>query len=222
MLGRFPASLVLLAHIAIVPCHAAKLLDDLTPAQRASVANGEQVLITKAVRHYPWPQLQIYQRTGVLPQQLMAVFFDYNQAYRYVPNCKVSRISRQISPVVCEVDYEVAVPILADEKYTARNSLSRLPGGGFAVHWKLLRATNIESSEGSLAVEPFEGGSVVRYTSLIKPASRAAALLRGIAINQMKETVDAILREAQTQKSETPSALAGKVSVMEAALDAAR
>lgn len=205
-----------------MPCHAAKLLDDLTPAQRARVESGEQVLITKAKRHYPWPQLQIYQRADVKPQQLMAVFFDYNQAHRYVPNCKVSQISRQISPVVCEVDYEVEIPVLADEHYTAKNSLSRLPGGGFVVNWKLLRATSIESSEGSLAVEPFESGAVVRYTSLIKPASRAAALLRGIAISQMKETVSAILHEAQTQRDKTPSVLAGKVSVMEAALDAAR
>lgn len=197
----------------------AGILQGLAPADLKRIEAGEQVLITKAMEGYPWPQAQIFQRTDLSASALMSVFFDYDQAFRYVPNCKISVISKQISPVVAEVDYEVEVPILANECYTAENSLKRLPHGGYAVYWRLIRATNIESSIGSLYVEPYKNGSILRYTSLIKPASKAAVLLRGIAISQMKDTVNAIVSEAETLDSKSPNVVKGKITAMETALN---
>lgn len=195
------------------------ILTGLTAKEREGVMAGEQLLVTKAVSGYPWPQAQIYQRTPLKPEELMAVFFDYNAAHRFVPNCRISRVSRQISPLRCEVDYEVSVPVLPDEKYTAENTLSHRSGGGYVVSWKLLRATNIESSEGSFAVaSDGEGGSIIRYTSLIKPASRAAILLRGVAMGQMRDTVHAIVREAKMLRADHPAQLDAKVRIMNQAL----
>ena len=195
------------------------LLSELSAGDVERVESGKQVLITRAIQGYPWPEAQIYQRTDLTPASLMAVFFDYNQAFHFVPNCKASTISKQITPLLAEVDYEVAVPILPDESYTAENALKRLPGGGYAVSWRVIRATSIESSAGSLYVEPHGDGAILRYTNLIKPASVAAGLLRGIMISQMKDTVQAIIDEAEGMYTNSPMVVEGKITAMETALN---
>ncbi len=195
------------------------LLGGLSAADVKRVDAGEQVLITRAIDGYPWPEAQIYQRTDLSPASLMAIFFDYNQAFRFVPNCKASTISKQITAVLAEVDYEVSIPIFPDEAYTAENALKRLPCGGYAVSWRVIRATSIESSAGSLYVEPHGDGSILRYTNLIKPASRAAGLLRGIMISQMKDTVQAIVDEAEGMRAKSPMVVEGKITAMETALN---
>jgi len=198
----------------------AGVMDQLSAGDRARVEAGEQVLISTPIPGYPWPRAEIFQRTPLPAASIMAVFFDYNQAFKFVPNCKVSKISKQISPVIAEVDYEVAVPILPDEAYTAENKIQRLPGGGYAVYWRVLKASSVESSAGSLYVEPLGDGSVLRYTNLVKPASKAAVLLRTMAISQMKDTVNAIVKEAESLQAKSPAMVKGKVQAMETALNA--
>jgi hypothetical protein len=198
----------------------ADVMDKLSAADRARVEAGEQVLISTSIAGYPWPRAQIFQRTPLPAASVMAVFFDYNQAFRFVPNCKVSRISKQISPVIAEVDYEIDLPILPDESYTAENKIQRVPGGGYAVYWRVLKASSVESSAGSLYIEPLGEGSVLRYTNLVKPASKAAILLRTVAISQMKDTVNAIVKEAESLQAKSPAIVKGKVHAMETALNA--
>ncbi len=216
---KFVGFVLILLPFSTLSAQSGNLLGELSAADAKRVEAGQQVLITRAIDGYPWPEAQIYQRTNLSPASLMAVFFDYSQAFRFVPNCKVSTISKQITPVLAEVDYEVSVPILPDEAYTAENALKRLPGGGYAVSWRVIRATSIESSAGSLYVEPQGDGSILRYTNLIKPASRAAVLLRGIMISQMKDTVQAIIDEAEGMHSKFPFVVEGKITAMETALN---
>lgn len=215
-----PLTLVVVLVIIAPWILSAGVLDDLSAADKARVEAGEQVLISTPVPGYPWPRAEIFQRTRLPASAIMAVFFDYNQALNYVPNCKVSKISKQITPVLAEVDYQVDVPVLPDEAYTAENALKRVPGGGYAVYWRVLRATSIESSAGSLYVEPMGDGSVLRYTNLVKPASKAAFLLRSVAISQMKDTVSAIVTEAESMESKSPIVVKGKIQAMETALNA--
>jgi len=203
-------------------CLNASILDGLSAADKARIEAGDQVMVSKTLPGYPWPRAQIFQRTKLSPASLMAVFFDYNEAFKFVPNCKVSKVSKQISPVIAEVDYEVDVPVLPDESYTAENSLKRLSGGGYAVYWRVLKSTSIESSEGNLYVEPSGTGSVLRYTNLVKPSSKAAFLLRTVAMTQMKDTVNAIVNHAESLQSKSPKVVESKIRAMETALSAAK
>lgn len=196
-----------------------EIFDGLSSADAAKVKAGQQILITENLPDYPWPKARIFQTSSLKPEEIMAVFFDYNNAFRYVPNCLVSKISKKISPTIFDVEYEVSVPILPDESYTAQNTLRRLAGGGFLVSWEVMKASSIESSVGNLRVEPFGKGSVLCYSNLVKPASKAAGLLRSLALSQMKNTVGAILKEAAAQKSEAGNVMAAKIAIMEAALD---
>ncbi|HEY8899680.1 MAG TPA: hypothetical protein VIM61_04655 [Chthoniobacterales bacterium] len=204
--------------LVLGPCLArADLLGDLSASDRAKVKAGEQVMTSETLDGYPWPRVRVYQKVNATPREVVAVFFDYNNACHYIPNCLTSRISKELSPRSFEVDYVIDVPILPDEAYTVRNELKEDGDDKLCVDWTVLRATSIVESRGNLAVEPFGDGSVIRYTNLVKPSSKAAFLLKGMAMSQMKDTVQAIVSQVQKQKG-NPSALRADVSRLDSAL----
>jgi hypothetical protein len=196
----------------------ASLWNQLSSADQARVRAGQQVMVTEPLEGYPWPRAKIYQQVSATPAQVMAVFFDYDNACHYVPNCTKSRIAKEIDSRTYEVDYVIDVPILPDESYTVRNRLGTEADGGLSVSWQVLRATSILESKGNLVVEPQGTGSLLCYTNLVKPGSRAAVLLRGIAMSQMKDTVTALVD--QVRKTEAnPAAMAPVMKRLDAALN---
>ncbi len=195
----------------------ANLLGELSSADQARIKAGEQVMLTEPIDGYPWPRVIVYQKAPATPREVMAVFFDYDNASHYIPNCLKSAISKEIDPLDHEVDYVIDVPILPDEAYTALNTLSAPSPGVMKAQWRVLKATSIEESRGSLVVEPTEGGSLLRYTNLVKPASRAAIILRGVAMNQMKDTVQALVGEVRL-RMKNPAGLRPELARLDTAL----
>lgn len=205
--------------VLAVQCAVAGVLDDLSPSDREKVLGGGQVVLTEEMEGKPWPRIRIYERVNASPEQVAAVFFDYRNAKSYVPKVIKSDVSKTLSPCVLEVDYGIDVPLLPDELYTARNSLSR-SGDAYRVDWVLVRALQTKHSEGSLFVEPFEGGSILRYTNLVTPGSGMAVVLRLPAIDQMKSTVAAIVRQVELQRKDHPADLERQVVALRTALAA--
>jgi hypothetical protein len=197
---------------------ASSLLEDLDAKQVEEVARGGQVVILQAVEGNPWPRVRVYQKVGATPQEVAAVFFDYNNAKFYVPNVIKSNISRQVAACAAEVDYGIDVPILPDEYYTVLNTLTSETDGGYLVTWHLVRALQTKGSEGNLKIENWKGGAVIRYTNFVTPSSAMARLLKFIAIEQMKSTVRAIVTRVEKQKSNNPDALKDEVRDLESAL----
>lgn len=61
------------------------VMDDLSAADAKRVRAGEQVVLTKEVEGKPWPRVTVYQRANASADEAMAVFFDYDNAAKYVP-----------------------------------------------------------------------------------------------------------------------------------------
>jgi hypothetical protein len=210
--------LFLVACLAASPAAVGGLLDDLSTGQKGELENGELIVLEQDIPGKPWPRVRIYKKIEATPEEVAAVFFDYDQAKTYIPDVLESRISKTITPCVMEVDYEVDVPILRDEAYTARNELKALDGG-YQVSWILLRALQTKGAEGNLRIEPFEDrASVIRYTNLVTPSSGMAKILKGPALARMEKTVLAIGQKVETQKSNRPAELAGQVARLREAL----
>jgi hypothetical protein len=211
--------LSLAACLAALPTATAGLLDDLTREQRAELEKGDLVVLEQDIPGKPWPRVRIYKKIQATPEQVAGVFFDYNQAKTFIPDVLESRISKKISPGVMEVDYQVEVPILADEAYTARNEMKAL-GEGYQASWTLLRALQTKAAEGNLLIEPFENGtSVIRYTNLVTPSSGMAKILKLPAMARMQKTVLAIGQKVEQQKSKNPAALAAQVARLREAME---
>lgn len=197
---------------------ASSLLEDLDGKQIEEVARGGQVVLLETVEGNPWPRVRVYQKIDAAPEEVAAVFFDYKNAKLYVPKVIKSEITRQVSPCVAEVDYGIDVPILPDEFYTARNTLTSGADGGYLVTWSLVRALQTKASEGNLRIERWKDGAVIRYTNLVTPGSVMAGLLKSTAIDQMKNTVRAIVARVEKQKSDKPEALKENIRNLESAL----
>lgn len=193
-------------------------MSDLSASDQQKVREGGQVMVMDTLDGYPWPRVRVYQAVKATPTEVMAVFTDYDRGREFVPNCLKSKVSKEISPRVTQVDYVIDVPVFADEAYTARNTLSQESGGALRVAWKVLKATSILESEGSLYAEPSGAeGSLIRYTNLVKPSSSAAPLLRNVAMSQMKDTVSAIVGRVQKLKTD-PAALQSDLARLNEAL----
>ena len=207
------------ACLAALPTATASLLDDLNRDQRQELEKGELIVREQDIPGKPWPRVRIYKQISASPEEIAAVFFDYDQAKTYIPDVLKSKISKKVSLSVMEVDYAVDVPILADEAYTARNEMIRL-GDSYQVSWTLLRALQTKAAQGNLLIEPLENGtSVIRYTNLVTPSSGMAKLLRGPALSRMQKTVVAIGQKVEEQKSHNAAELAAQVVRLREALE---
>ena len=205
--------------LAALPAAKASVLDDLTREQRANLEKGDLIVLEQDIPGKPWPRVRIYKKIQASPEQVAGVFFDYNQAKTFIPDVLESRISKKISPGVMEVDYEVDVPILADEAYTARNEMKALQDG-YQASWTLLRALQTKAAEGNLLIEPFENGSsVIRYTNLVTPSSGMAKILKLPAMARMQKTVLAIGQKVEQQKAKNPTELAAQVARLREAME---
>lgn len=197
---------------------ASSLLEDLSAAQVGEVARGGQVVLLEEVGGHPWPKVRLFQKVEATPEEVAAVFFDYKNAKEYVPKLLKSEISRQVTPCVLEVDYGVDVPILPDEFYTVRNTLRAGEDGSYTVSWNLLKALQTKSSEGNLRIERWKDGAVIRYTNFVTPGSVMARLLKTTAIDQMRNTVRAIVTRVEKQKNECPETLKSEIHSLQEAL----
>jgi hypothetical protein len=184
------------------------LLNKLDASQRERVLAGQQVMLQEEVEGKPWPRVRIFKRVNATPEEVAAVFFDYDNAKTYVPDVLHSKISKNVSPSVQEVDYEVDVPILADEAYTVRNEIKAIDGNSYNISWTLLRALQTKGADGSLQIEPYgKGESIICYTNLVTPSSGMAKVLKKLAILKMQKTVTAISEKVETQKKHHLQAL---------------
>ena len=195
------------------------IVDELDAAQLKELNGGGHVVVQQAVDGAPWPRIKIYARVKASAEEVAAVFFDYALAKTYIPNVLESRISKRVSPTSFEVDYEVEVPILPDEQYTALNELQRLGDYGYEINWRLLKSLQAKSAVGSLRVEPSgDGGAVICYTNFVTPDSVMATILRSMALSRMESTVDAIIQEVERQKAQHADMLAKEVAALRSAL----
>lgn len=217
--NRYPWKALFFSAIASIPAlsHAGSLIDELSAPQQAKVKGGQQVLVTEDIAGKPWPKITVYRAIKASPEEVAAVFFDYANAKDFVPNLLKSEVAQKVSSNCYDVDYILDVPILPDEYYTIRNTI-KTAGSGYRADWKLVRAVQTKDTVGSLRIEPFGDGSVICYQNLVTPGSGMAGLLRGKAIDQMKETVAAIGTQVEKQKQTNAAGLAKQVKSLQTAL----
>jgi len=189
----------------------AGVLDDLNASQKETVKSGKQLLITEDIAGKPWPKVIVYQLVNATPEEVAAVFTDYKNAKVYTPNILKSEVVQEISATVKDIDYGVDVPILPDEYYTARNTLTSPQKDTYRIEWKLLRAVQTKDSEGVLIIEPHGDQALMCYRNLVTPGSGMAGLLRSKAVSQMRDVVSALAARVEKEKASEPDLLAKQV-----------
>jgi len=211
---------IIIGLLAGCSCCQGGLMNELAAGHQSQVKKGEQIAISEVITGKPWPRVKIYRTVDATPEEVAAVFCDFDNAKDYVPNVLKSNVANRVSPSVLDVDYGLNVPILPDEFYTTRNALKSPAPNFYRIDWKLLRAVQTKDSVGCLRIEPFEGKTLICYENLVTPGSSMAGLLKGKALQQMGETVAAIAARVESQKTSRPEDLKREVEALREMLKA--
>jgi hypothetical protein len=225
--GDLAVVIWLLALASVRVAYAQTAAAELTPEQRHTVDTGGQVFLAEDVAGSSWPRACTYQFVAASPDEAAAVFTDYARHTAFIPDIKHSKVSLVVDQTTAEVDYVLAIPIVADEAYTVRDHVSASPDGTqYRVDWTLVRATSTKATVGGVRFEryataaPSRDGTLMAYCNFVTPGSRLARLgfIKKRAMDQLRATTMAIAREIERERAETPAMVAARVGSLRAAV----
>src|SRR5271168_5161580 len=155
---------IVMAALALSTSKPVGIYDRLTDAQRASIENGEQVVVLEDSGGV-WPKIFLYSRVDATPEQATPVFSDYEFQSSHIPNLKKSQISKRIDKATSQVDYTLSVPRpLSDQHYTVEDKISGYDNGaGYRVDWHLVRADSTKATVGFVRFEPLGNHTIMEY-----------------------------------------------------------
>jgi len=182
--------------ISLAGAAVADIAGTLSSSQLSQVKSGQMVVTQKDIPGGVWPQLTVYTLVNAPVATVAAVFRDYDHAQDFQPNLISAKVIARPSPNVCDVEYTSKMPIFGSMVYTVENTFNETKDG-VDVSWKLLKSPMADVSDGSLRVEPFGTGSILRYTNYVKPKSSIAIVAKGAALGEVKNTVAALKAEAE-------------------------
>jgi len=187
---------VLVCLLSAGPSFGSKVTAALDAAQIGKLQSGQTVVVATDKPGMAWPELTLYRKVNAPAQVIAKMFTDYENAPNYIPGMVAAKVVRSEGDKIKDVRYTVKLPVFSTMSYTVRNFYSR-NGDRFDVRWELLESPVARSSDGSLIVEPYEGGSVIRYQNLVDPSVPMAGALKGQALKEAETTVEAIATEAE-------------------------
>jgi hypothetical protein len=187
--------LLLLATLAAVPA-GASMVDELSASDKAKLESGQGVLVTVEKPGATWPEVRIYRKVKATPEGVTKLFLDYENAGSFIDNLESAVVEKQPDANTKDVRYTVKLPVLFTISYLVRNRYEKTPEG-YTVHWNLLESLFAKSAVGKLRVEPHGDTAVICYANHVEPATKLVAGLRGHAIKEASNTVDAIVKEAE-------------------------
>lgn len=194
--------LLLVTALAFTAPARSVMTNELSAADRSKLEAGESVLITVEKPGATWPEVRIYRKVKATPEGVTALFLDYENANSFIDNLKSAVVENEPDANTKDVRYTVKLPVIFTISYLVRNRYEKTPEG-YTVHWNLLEALFAKSAVGSLRVEPHGDITVICYTNHVEPATRLVAGLRGHAIKEASNTVDAIVAEAERRHTES-------------------
>jgi hypothetical protein len=195
---------------------------ELTADHRRIIDAGEQVFVTRDSAKTPWPMAWVYQFIDAQPEEAAAVFADAERQVDYVPDLKRSTVIRTIAPGVIEVAQEMRVPIVPDEWWEVRDSVSAHDDGSYRIAWTLVRARTTKSVTGYAHFEPYSNaltgrrGTLLTYHNFAVPGSRMAKFgpIKRHALKKLRETARAIRGEVERKRASDPELLARQVAAL--------
>ena len=202
---------------------------ELTAEHRRLIETGEQVFVRRDSAKTPWPMTWVYQFIDARPEEAAAVFADAERQVDYVPDLKRSQVVRTIGPGVIEVAQEMRVPVVRDEWWEVRDSVSAQDDGSYRIAWTLVRSRTTKSVTGYAHFEPYHNattrrdGTLLTYHNFVVPGSRMAGLglVERHALKKVRETARATRDYVERVRREQPEVLSRQVEALRAMVSSA-
>ncbi|MEI6376659.1 MAG: hypothetical protein WCO97_05645 [bacterium] len=224
MIRSFAGFLLLLAGASASLSAEESMWSALTQQQHAQLLAGNQVEMEEEISGKPWPRFTIYHLVKGTPVDVAAIFWDCELDPKYIPNCLSVRIISRPASWIHDGEYTLKMPLfLPDEVYVSRNELKRHSANSYEISWKVLHSRYSESCSGSLRMEEHDGKTLLCYSNLVVPGSRRlAGLLRSTAGSQVVSSVQALVRQIDSEIEMRSQLLEQQLHSLEHALETAK
>ena len=183
---------------------------DLTESEARRLAAHELVVKDGDAPGFPWPETTVYRRVRASPEEVMAVYVDFDNQSRYLPDLVECRTVRRLGPNRFHVYYEYEVPG-PNERYTVEVTIARTEAG-FWTTWELIEAPYARRLSGEVRAEPLGTESLVVYVNRVDPGVLGAVLGSPASVSRrLQATVQALAARVERLKTDEPEALSGLV-----------
>ena len=95
---RKPLLLLVTALALTAPARSA-MTNELSAADRSKIEAGESVLITVEKPGATWPEVRIYRKVKATPEEVTALFLDYENANSFIDNLKSAVVENDRTPI---------------------------------------------------------------------------------------------------------------------------
>lgn len=184
---------------------------ELNEAELKQINAREFVVKTEDVQGSAWPEITYYALVDSTPLESIGLFAAYDIQKDYIPNVIVSTVTKQNSPTDVITDYELHLPFpLSNARYTHGARLYKF-GEDYAVDWYMVKSTSSDDVKGNAYFTPYNGKTLFRYRSYIKPKSIFGSFVKKMMMKDVNATIVAIRTFIEKNKREQ-SAINSKYS----------
>jgi hypothetical protein len=188
---------------------------ELTQTELAKLTNKELIVHSKDIPKRPWPEITIFTLIDVLPVEAAALFSDYQDQKKYIPDLMKSDPKKKLAENETVVDFEMQTPWpLANSKYSTGNVFKKLENDQYEISWYLVESDSLVDSKGIIQFAPFGKKTLLKYRSLIHPDSKLASLFSSRVRSGTTKTVRAIVTYMEETKRRNPDKIQGLINTL--------
>jgi hypothetical protein len=163
---------------------------------------GDLVVKQKEIAHSAWPEITIYILVEATPLEAMGIFSALDYQQEYVPNVIKSKPIKHLSATEVLTEYEMHVPFPLPNAIYIHGSVVNQYEEDFELTWYMFKSSSTDEVKGSAYFTPYQGKTLFRYRSFIKPKSIFGALVKEIMLKDVKKTILAIRDHVLKLKNE--------------------
>lgn len=198
----------------------ADIYAELDESQKATLQNGQQVLVTQTVGR-SWPKVTVYQKIEATPEESMAVMADCDRHVNFFKGILKSKVTQHIDTSTFIVDYTLHLPWpFSNENYSLKNHLSQTNNRStYLLTWSMVRADTTQDIQGHVRFEELGTGTIMAYQNLVVPNSGFASVIKDQAIQSVKNAAKYLSKQIQNEKLREPTLLQQQIQDLRNALN---
>lgn len=181
---------------------AQNLEGELTPADLSAVNSREFVLKTRDLEGSAWPEITYYALIDATPLEAAGIFAAYDAQKDYVPNVIKSTPIKHVTATDVLTDYELHMPFPLPNAHYVHGAKIFKHQNDYEVQWYMVESSSALNVQGSVYFQAYEGKTLMRYRSYIKPKSMFGGLVKKAMLSDVLTSITAIRKFMEKSKRE--------------------
>lgn len=176
---------------------------ELSPHELAQVSSRGLILkLDESAKNSPWPEITYYAVIDATPLESIGLFCAYDIQKNYVPNLLKSTPVKHVSPTDVHTAYELHMPFpLSNIKYIHGARIFQ-HGEDYQTVWYMVESTSTDEVRGEAYFANYNGKTLFRYRSYVKPKSIFAGILKKSMLSDVQVSIKSIREFIENEKRE--------------------